>query len=34
MELGQIVTLTVNECSEFHFLGESHENITTELADI
>lgn len=24
-----IVTLTVNECSEFHNLGESHENIYT-----
>ena len=23
------VTLTVNECSEFHNLGESHENIET-----
>lgn len=23
------VTLTVNECSEFHNLGESHENINT-----
>lgn len=23
------VTLTVNECSEFHNLGESHENIRT-----
>ena len=23
------VTLTVNECSEFHNLGESHENIYT-----
>ncbi|MDD3370046.1 MAG: hypothetical protein PHP50_14390 [Lachnospiraceae bacterium] len=29
MENKKIVTLTVNECSEFHSLGESHENIKT-----
>lgn len=27
MEDKKIVTLMVNECSEFHSLGESHENI-------
>ena len=29
MENNKKVTLTVNECSEFHSLGESHENIRT-----
>ena len=27
MENSKKVTLTVNECSEFHNIGESHENI-------
>ena len=29
MENSKKVTLTVNECSEFHNFGESHENIRT-----
>lgn len=29
MNNGKRVTLMVNECSEFHNLGESHENINT-----
>lgn len=29
MSKNKRVTLTVNECSEFHNLGESHENIYT-----
>jgi hypothetical protein len=29
MDNKKSITLTVNECSEFHSLGESHENIKT-----